>query len=203
MPQIDEQITNCADCCAPPCYRRRVGNMFVMTETSRGDPIFVLGPCWAVAAGISVFAIAVSVSVYIEMLPAWDSPELWVAAVLVLLAFLACFWGTCCCDPGLFPPHPEAPEEGWIFSDQAQLYRPPNKNIKWCMEGQVLVEDYDHFCPWTGTVIAKKNQHCFHCFLLGVIVLIAFVMFLGMVPADGYGDDAAVADDDGGSDETR
>ena len=34
----------------------------------------------------------------------------------------------------------------------------------------VLVEEIDHFCPWTGTTIAKKNLKSFYVFVVALFV---------------------------------
>jgi hypothetical protein len=48
-----------------------------------------------------------------------------------------------------------------------------------CSPG-VLVEEIDHFCPWTGTTIAKKNLQSFYVFVAGLFVQIA-VLVVGII----------------------
>jgi len=36
----------------------------------------------------------------------------------------------------------------------------------------VLVQEIDHFCPWTGTTIAKKNLFSFYVFVVSLFVQI-------------------------------
>jgi len=47
----------------------------------------------------------------------------------------------------------------------------------------VVIEDYDHLCPWTGTGIGKKNMLAFKLFVLfvnllcyGTIAMVAYVL---------------------------
>ena len=40
----------------------------------------------------------------------------------------------------------------------------------------VLVQDIDHFCPWTGTTIAKKNLRSFYVFVIGLFVQIVILV---------------------------
>lgn len=51
----------------------------------------------------------------------------------------------------------------WSWSDQAQTYRP--RNSMFCPDCKVIIEDFDHTCPWTGTAIGKKNMASFQCFV--------------------------------------
>ncbi len=40
----------------------------------------------------------------------------------------------------------------------------------------VLVQEIDHFCPWTGTTIAKKNLFTFYVFVVSLFVQIAVLV---------------------------
>ena len=40
----------------------------------------------------------------------------------------------------------------------------------------VLVEEIDHFCPWTGTTIAKKNLFTFYVFVVSLFVQIVVLV---------------------------
>ena len=46
-----------------------------------------------------------------------------------------------------------------------------NKGALYCRECGVLVQDYDHLCPWTGTGIGKKNMWAFKGFVISVNIL--------------------------------
>ena len=41
-------------------------------------------------------------------------------------------------------------------------------------EMTILVEELDHFCPWTGTVIAKRNLGAFQMFLCLLLALLVY-----------------------------
>lgn len=43
-------------------------------------------------------------------------------------------------------------------------------------ENAFLVEEMDHFCPWTGTTIAKKNLPFFHNFLCMLMTGLVYAM---------------------------
>lgn len=42
----------------------------------------------------------------------------------------------------------------------------------------VIVEGFDHTCPWTGTAIGKKNMLAFQCFVTLVFVCLIFDIIL-------------------------
>ena len=59
-----------------------------------------------------------------------------------------------------------------------------NLHTRFCSENGFLVEELDHFCPWTGTTIAKKNMCCFQTFLAMIMVtLIATLVMVGAASA--------------------
>ncbi|KAL7535931.1 hypothetical protein ACHAXR_009810 [Thalassiosira sp. AJA248-18] len=68
-------------------------------------------------------------------------------------------------------------EEGpWRWSDQTQSYRP--KNSMYCPDCKVVLEEFDHTCPWTGTAIGKKNMGSFQMFVGLVFVCLIMDIFL-------------------------
>lgn len=81
-------------------------------------------------------------------------------------------------DPGVFKPVSEKKDELWTWSEQGKSYRPPG--VVYCRESQVLIEGYDIFCPWIGTVVGRKNSAYFRAFreCLTLAVLVdAFVVY--------------------------
>ena len=47
-----------------------------------------------------------------------------------------------------------------------------------CSDNGFLVEEIDHFCPWTGTTIAKKNLPFFHTFLCMLMAGLIYSMLV-------------------------
>ncbi len=48
----------------------------------------------------------------------------------------------------------------------------------------MLVQDMDHFCPWSGTTIARANMVYFYLFIaavMGEILFSAVVLLLGFL----------------------
>ena len=65
----------------------------------------------------------------------------------------------------------------WSYSKKAQSWRRPG--VVYCSESCVLVEDIDHFCPWTGTTIGKKNLRYFNCFTSSLVVYLIAASIVG------------------------
>ena len=59
-------------------------------------------------------------------------------------------------------PGPEVPGHRWTHypraGEDAWVLVPDSTRTTWCSESGILVRDYDHFCPWTGTTIAGGNM---------------------------------------------
>ena len=144
----------------------RVGNMIVLlqrTETvvhiSSGEGgatrtyqrprlLIVLGPYWMILFGVTVPAFSLlsfwtaSTSLHDQSIAV---TILWTIATAGLFGSLL---STGCRDPGLLYRHHEQPDDNWRWSDQGYTYRPPDaKYDKHC---GVIIEGYDHICPWTG-----------------------------------------------------
>eukprot|EP00520_Triparma_pacifica_P005101 CAMPEP_0118657624 /NCGR_PEP_ID=MMETSP0785-20121206/14121_1 /TAXON_ID=91992 /ORGANISM="Bolidomonas pacifica, Strain CCMP 1866" /LENGTH=84 /DNA_ID=CAMNT_0006550561 /DNA_START=146 /DNA_END=397 /DNA_ORIENTATION=- len=73
---------------------------------------------------------------------------------------------TGCRDPGILPRHEVQPDSSWRWNDQAKTYRPPRAYYD--DECGVVIEEFDHTCPWTGTGIGKKNMSAFKVFVTSV-----------------------------------
>lgn len=139
---------------------------------------------------------------------------IWVAGIYVpiLLFTMGALFCVSCRDPGLMErvTDEEAGEGGWYWNEQVGSYRPPGAlycrecgvsfecclfphhsvfcNHILCSPLQVLVQDYDHLCPWTGTGIGHKNMMSFKVFVVAVnvlcyssIILVAVVLLQGLV----------------------
>jgi hypothetical protein len=91
-----------------------------------------------------------------------------VGFVLVALCCVSCR------DPGLMERvvDEEAGEGGWFWNEQVGSFRPPG--ALYCRECGVLIQDFDHTCPWTGTAIGRNNMFAFKTFVVSVNVLCYF-----------------------------
>jgi len=167
------------------CCARRLGNMFVLCERTDGTPIVIAGPCWPFCLFVTLpLILAVSGAVSYFVIISNDSPlPIWVAYIYfpVLGFVLASLFCVGCQDPGLMErvTDEEAGNGGWFWNEQVGSYRPPG--ALYCRECGVLIQDYDHLCPWTGTGVGRRNMMAFKLFLVGVNVLCYFSIILVIV----------------------
>ncbi|KAL3905046.1 MAG: hypothetical protein SGILL_009833, partial [Bacillariaceae sp.] len=81
--------------------------------------------------------------------------------------------------------HAEPPPDtdDWRWNDQAKTYRPPKSRFD--RETQVVIEGFDHTCPWTGTAIGSRNMLWFRIFIVMVPIMIGYSVILATVGAAG------------------
>eukprot|EP00571_Detonula_confervacea_P013124 CAMPEP_0172310204 /NCGR_PEP_ID=MMETSP1058-20130122/11348_1 /TAXON_ID=83371 /ORGANISM="Detonula confervacea, Strain CCMP 353" /LENGTH=372 /DNA_ID=CAMNT_0013022973 /DNA_START=91 /DNA_END=1209 /DNA_ORIENTATION=- len=162
---------------------------------------FVLGPFWPMLLFITYPLIfGVSALTMYTGLPGkpWYVQIVWALLTGQLIRSL---FNTGFRDPGILARHKDPPpintsgdlddngqpkrkigfrwgnEAGpWRWSDQTQSYRP--KNSMYCQDCKVVIEEFDHTCPWTGTAIGKKNMGSFQMFVGLVFVCLIMDIFL-------------------------
>ena len=91
--------------------------------------------------------------------------------------------------PGIFPRYTRPMARDWSYSNQAGSFRPPK--VIYCRECKLLIDQYDHFCPWSGTVIGAKNIHYFHFFVSALVCTMLYDAIVIIV--------ALTTDEDSGS----
>jgi len=164
------------------CLARRMGNMFVLCERYDGSPVIIAGPCWPFCFLVTVpLILGIPAAVAYFYIINEDSPvPIWVAYIYfpVLGLVFAALFCVSCQDPGLMErvTDEEAGEGGWFWNEQVGSFRPPG--ALYCGECGVLIQDYDHLCPWTGTGIGRKNMLAFKVFIVGINVLCVFSVVL-------------------------
>lgn len=173
-----------------PCGRR-VGNMNVLCEVDTDQPdrrwiLCVVGPYWPMMVFVTFPTIIItSIIVGITTLPKLN----WLirAVYLVLCVWVvAALCRVSCGDPGIFrrtrrKPKAEDEASAWIYSTQGGTWRP--KDAKYSRDCNVVVEGFDHTCPWTGTAIGAKNLCAFECFTKSLLVLAVFDVVLAVLCA--------------------
>jgi len=147
----------------------------VTRKVSKRKIDLVVGPYWPfllfvtcpLILGVSLWTAVVAVFV--------PNYNMIVVIVWSLMTFGLCFslFSVSCRDPGLLPKYkliPSDTEQGqtgsrtsWMWNDRSQSYVP--RGAYYDSDCAVVVEDFDHTCPWTGTAIGKKNLFAFHCFI--------------------------------------
>ena len=196
-------VPPCALCCPSV---RRMGRMFVLREDEERGLRCVVGPCWPMLCVTFSLIIVPSLPIYAFCGSlffnrfGWGIAGLPVLAVTEIVVIVALAL-TACSDPGVARRYPDHPCEGgerggasgsgkggelavalgakWSYSKKAGSWRQPG--VVYCSESCVLVEEIDHFCPWTGTTIGKKNLPYFNCFTASLVVyLIAAGLVSGL-----------------------
>lgn len=155
----------------------RVGNMVVLKQSIENEDEniprldCVMGPYWVMSMCVTyplILVISTITAVRIVNLP-WPLIMVWAfltVALLVALSLVACR------NPGIMRRFDSQQDEEWRWNDQARTYRP--KGAKYDPECAVVVEGFDHTCPWTGTAIGKQNMMAFRCFV-GLTVVCLFM----------------------------
>lgn len=160
----------------------RVGNMIILaqrmeefhdqatgTTARRPRLLWVVGPYWMVflCVTLPIFSLLSFWTAYTNILDK-SLPVLITWAICTGGLFLSLFMVSCR-DPGILYRHAEPPtgdEEDWRWNDQALTYRPVG--AKYDPDCAVVIEQFDHTCPWTGTAIGKRNMLWFRVFVLFV-----------------------------------
>jgi len=178
----DERYGTMSRCVPPlPCAKRAIGSMYIITEKQGPGGTFefscVAGPCWP----MMIFTFLLIAGVYsAAVVHLRHSVGLgWILVSLPIFALtLLSFLKTACSDPGILPRYSSAPSSEWTWNAHAKTFRPPG--ALYDSEARCVIEEIDHFCPWTGTVIGKGNLRCFRIFVsnLCILVLLLLVMFL-------------------------
>jgi len=168
------------------------------TTSTNGErvrvPSMIAGPYWpfcmffTVPLIVSLSGLTLYYCILSEdaKLPTWFA---YIYCPLILMTLISLFM-TSCRDPGLRPrlhtntniyntqqppqqenqyQDEEEDTTSFIWNEQVASYRPPN--AMYCKECKVLIDGYDHLCPWTGTGIGKKNMCCFKIFVILVNLL--------------------------------
>lgn len=145
----------------------------------QGQPtrlLVVVGPFWPCLVFVT-FPMIICVSIFsaagfIPICPPWVV-ALWAICTTVLMLSL-CLTG--CTDPGIVRRVVSDAPEGWIWSDQAQSFRPPRS--RYDSDCGVVIEEFDHTCPWTGTGIGRRNMPFFSTFVSFVCICIIINMLV-------------------------
>lgn len=144
----------------------------------------MVGACWPMMLCTLMLLSVIPMSVFSYAFER-VRPELIIVGFGGLLLTLVSFTATACSDPGIFPRYRSRPigrisgAENWRYHSVTQGYRP--SGVVYCRDNAFLVEKIDHFCPWTGTTIAKRNLCCFHIFTSSLCGLLIFTLVLFLI----------------------
>ena len=174
----------------PPCYKRQVGNFYVCVDR-RVDgvdvPCCMFGPCWPMmlmTMGLILGSGAVAAGAFGWVLVRSTEGVIVLSVGLFFVIFTAvCFGCTACRNPGIYPRMTENVDGEMIWHEESQSFR-PRRNVQWDNESRVLAYKIDHFCPWTGTLIARDNIFFFNFFtscLMFACIGVAVILIFGLV----------------------
>jgi len=183
----------------------RVGNMAILAQSTenydeevmdsvtgqvaiinkkRPKLLWVMGPYWSVNLFIT-FPLIIGVSAWICYYRVSGSHFAviitWSIGTFLLIISLCMI---SCRNPGILhrhsqiPPNIDTEEENWRWNDQARTYRP--SNARFDNECQVVIEGFDHTCPWTGTAIGSRNMFWFKTFVFMVCVMLVYTLILAV-----------------------
>ena len=170
------------------------------------------GPCWPMIFFTLGLLLGIPIAAILFFFPEEDSKNKTFATVAIGIAMVittVTYLRTACGDPGIHPRFPERPPADylgyfkppapgsrrarrlasgdlstpsrWTWHETSKSYRPPG--VMWDAETQVLIEDIDHFCPWTGTTIGAGNLCCFYAFTSSICGLLICTI-LGIIVAN-------------------
>ena len=116
----------------------------------------------------------------------WNETWKFVLWAVINMIALCSLLLTACSDPGVLyrrselPPGHTAETTDWIWSDQALTFRPTNARFD--PETGVVIADFDHTCPWTGTAIGANNILWFRFFVPFVFISLISNLVIIMWP---------------------
>jgi DHHC palmitoyltransferase len=176
--------------------RNRVPYYDPITDTTlqRPELIVVLGPYWMVLLFVTIPIFALFTVYTFFHVIRHDQPKMvLVIHILTTIGLFGSLLMVGCRNPGILyrqstlpvqrqsysnhqiphstyhhrHHHPRNVDE-WQWNDQAMTYRP--SKAKYDAECAVVIEQFDHTCPWTGTAIGKNNIVWFRVFIIFVFV---------------------------------
>jgi len=166
------------------CYARELGRSYVCLEAedenARPRVLFMVGACWPMMLCTLTLISVIPLTVFSYSYSRVHDGFI-LLGFFALFVTIVSFTSTACSDPGIFPRYRSRPNgvknvESWRYNSVTMSYRPPG--VVYCRDNAMLVENIDHFCPWTGTTIAKRNLCCFHVFTSSLCVLLIFTLLL-------------------------
>lgn len=155
----------------PCCYKHKVGNLYVyhstLDEDDEGIAKCMVGPCWPMIILVTFLIIGIPT---VTSSFAYNLNENFIYAlpIIILGALLTLFfyYRTACSNPGIQKRNHQKPNEengeNWFFDERIKSFRA--QDWQYDPETQLFIKKIDHFCPWTGTIIASGNLKDFFLF---------------------------------------
>lgn len=138
----------------------------------------VVGPYWPMLCFVTFPLILVvsGLTAYTNIYVPGASPLLIILWSTLTFALCYSLYSVATTDPGILPKYSTPPlgadNRTWIWNDRSHSYIPRGSYFD--PDCSVVVLDFDHTCPWTGTAIGKGNMPYFQLFI--VLLFICLIM---------------------------
>jgi hypothetical protein len=135
--------------------RYKIGNMHVLAAHD-GAPIVIVGSWWPFCIFVTVPTILIPAILVFYFLiipegPTWMIPLYAVSVAITLIGLC----GVSCRNPGLVERTTnidnDDKKKDWMWNDRVKSFRP--RGALYCESNDIVVEKYDHVCPWTGKFV--------------------------------------------------
>ena len=191
-PTTKSKYSMSGDIGPPPCYKRQVGRFYVCVDKKVDGveiPCCMVGPCWPMmllTMSLILGAGAISSGIFGQFLVRSVTGIIVLSVGLSLVLFTAVSFGcTACRNPGIYPRQLENTSGDMIWHEETKSFR-PRRGVMHDNETRVLAYQIDHFCPWTGTLIARDNMPYFQAFtgsLLCACIGVGAICVIGLTMA--------------------
>ncbi|GKY99237.1 hypothetical protein MPSEU_000879000 [Mayamaea pseudoterrestris] len=156
--------------------KRRMLDRYTDELVERPQLICILGPYWYICTCLTFpFLLFFAIWTGVRMIPHQSLAVVipWaICNTVALLSLLLVSSG----DPGILHRYHEPPDDTWIWNDQAATWRPAH--AKYDSDCGVVIEHFDHVCPWTGTAIGGSNMRYFRLFVCLTFVSLVYNVLL-------------------------
>lgn len=143
-----------------------------------GTAVLILIPC-------TVFVALVAFPLYSEL---ENGVVLLVFSFALVALAMSSLFCSGCMDPGIIPRSPPPANQGHIprtrnvevnghmvvvrYNETCNFYQPPRAHH--CSVLNDCIERFDHYCPWVGTTIGKRNYRFYLIFVFSSSILSIF-----------------------------
>jgi len=132
----------------------------------------ILGPYWPCLIFVT-FPLVIGVSLLTAFKAVFIPGQILLVQVFWTLSSVGLLYSLFevgCRDPGIVHKTRERPSavlgnrfDEWNWNDKAQSFKP--RGAIYDPDCAVVIDQFDHTCPWTGTAIGKKNMWAFQAFV--------------------------------------
>ena len=149
----------------------KLGNTYTFFADEKGNPLFIIGPHWPLAAGVIISFSIIFFGTIIYLRKLLSNSNIFLG-YLSYLFFLISYITTAIVNPG-YPKHDENTlcnknKDKTGYCSVCKIWISLEKKTKHCKFCNICIEGMDHHCPWVGKCVARKNIIPFFLFLISV-----------------------------------